>query len=70
MLNTRIKYNKPTNIEDIAKRTQGQYFTQYNQFKNNAFKEWAKESRILNSTILEPFAGSNNLIRMIQEIKL
>lgn len=70
MLNTRIRYNKPINIEDIAKRTQGQYFTQYNPFKNNAFKEWAKESRILNSTILEPFAGSNNLIRMIQEMKL
>jgi hypothetical protein len=52
------------------KRTQGQYFTQYNPFENDGFFEWADECNIKNQTILEPFAGANNLIAMLRNMKL
>jgi len=50
------------------KRTNGQYFTEYNPFKNDAFTEWAAKCNIKNNVVLEPFAGSNNLIIMLQEM--
>jgi hypothetical protein len=52
------------------KRLKGQYFTQYNPFKNNAFLNWAESCNLKNTIILEPFAGSNNLIRMLQKMKM
>ena len=51
-----------------SKRTQGQYFTQYNPFENDGFLEWADECDVKNQTILEPFAGANNLIDMLQKM--
>ena len=53
-----------------SKRTQGQYFTQYNPFDNEGFLEWAKECNLKEQTILEPFAGANNLINMLQDMGL
>ena len=50
------------------KRKNGQYFTQYNPFDNQAFQEWSNECHLTHNIILEPFAGSNNLIKMLQEI--
>ncbi len=52
------------------KRINGQYFTQYNPFDNQAFQEWSSESNLKDNIILEPFAGSNNLIKMLQEMGL
>ena len=52
------------------KRTNGQYFTQYNPFDNQAFQGWSNECNLKDNIILEPFAGSNNLIKMLQEMNL
>jgi hypothetical protein len=52
------------------KRRNGQYFTQYNPFDNKAFQEWSNECNLKDSLVLEPFAGSNNLIKMLQEMDL
>jgi hypothetical protein len=50
------------------KRTNGQYFTELNPFNHKGFKEWADECNIKNQNILEPFAGSNNLIEMLKQL--
>ena len=64
-------YNtKQINNIQNAKRTQGQYFTQYNPFENDGFLEWAEECNLKNQTILEPFAGANNLICMLKKMEL
>ena len=52
------------------KRTNGQYFTEYNPFDNAGFLQWAEECNLKHTTILEPFAGSNNLIEMLQDMGL
>lgn len=52
------------------KRTNGQYFTECNPFRNDGFIEWSNECNIGKNVILEPFAGSNNLISMLQEMHL
>jgi hypothetical protein len=52
------------------KRTNGQYFTQNNPFENSAFMEWSKACDSRNQIILEPFAGANNLIKMLKNMKL
>lgn len=52
------------------KRELGQYFTAYNPFQNEGFLTWAKECNLNKNTILEPFAGSNNLINMLQNMDL
>lgn len=52
------------------KRTNGQYFTQNNPFGNPAFMEWSKTCDSRNQIILEPFAGANNLIKMLKNMKL
>lgn len=53
-----------------TKRKLGQYFTTYNPFKNAGFLEWARECKLTQSTILEPFAGANNLINMLKNMNL
>lgn len=52
------------------KRELGQYFTKYNPFQNDGFLNWAKECNLNKVTILEPFAGANNLINMLQDMGL
>ena len=52
------------------KRELGQYFTTYNPFQNDGFLNWAKECDLNKTTILEPFAGANNLINMLQNMGL
>jgi hypothetical protein len=53
-----------------AKRVNGQYFTENNPFCSDGFLQWAEECDMQNHNILEPFAGSNNLIKMLQEMGL
>ena len=55
---------------DNSKRNHGQYFTHANPFDHDAFKQWAHEARLNHTTLLEPFAGSNNLINMLQALGL
>lgn len=52
------------------KRSLGQYFTTYNPFQNDGFKKWSLDCGLKSNIILEPFAGSNNLIHMLQEMDL
>lgn len=53
------------------KKELGQFYTNKNIFKNKVFVKWFKniplESR---KHILEPFAGKNGIIKMLQELKL
>ena len=52
------------------KRVKGQYFTEYNPFDNKGFIDWSNDCKLKDNIILEPFAGSNNLIKMLQEMNL
>lgn len=50
-------------------RQYGVFYTElFNPFKYKPFVAWAKEAALANSTVLEPFAGSNSIISMLQEI--
>ena len=49
------------------KRAKGQFFTQKNPFTLKPFQKWADTINIKTYEILEPFAGSNNLISMLQK---
>lgn len=51
----------------MYKKEKGQFFTEGNPFILDPFREWFK---LLpkNAKLLEPFAGSNNLIKMIDNI--
>ena len=53
-----------------SKRAHGRYFTSVNPFNHPAFLEWAESARITHKIILEPFAGTNNLIRYLLEMGL
>lgn len=50
------------------KRELGQFYTDYNPFKLKVFKKWFEDAlEKSDNTVLEPFAGSNNLIKMLLE---
>lgn len=51
------------------KRIHGQFYTQLNPFNLPGFKEWWALIPNPHSTLLEPFAGSNNIIHMLQQEK-
>lgn len=48
------------------KRQLGSYYTQQNPFEMRPFKEWAKLTNLDKYTVLEPFAGTNNIVHMLQ----
>ncbi len=50
------------------KRELGQYYTIGNPFSLNPFQKWAKESDMKNEVILEPFAGANNIIVLLNNL--
>lgn len=52
------------------KREQGRYFTELNPFRSGQFLAWAEKANLPHEEVLEPFAGSNNLIRMLEGIGL
>lgn len=63
-----------TNMELVAtkhmsdrKRQQGAYYTERSPFELRPFQDWAKSADLANNTILEPFAGANNLARMLRD---
>ncbi|MCL2040157.1 MAG: hypothetical protein FWG85_06985 [Bacteroidetes bacterium] len=63
-------YKEQEHLTLNNKRTQGQYFTKYNPFENEGFLEWAEKCNLKEQTILEPFAGANNLIDMLKKMEL
>jgi hypothetical protein len=55
----------------INKIQHGQFYTQGNCFKHKVFKDWLNSIPNLEGMkIIEPFAGSNNIIRLIDEAGL
>lgn len=50
-----------------SKKELGQYFTKVSPFDHELFYEWYEKVKDVD-TLLEPFAGSNNIIRMIEEL--
>ena len=53
-----------------AKRTHGRFYTSGNPFTLAPFREWADRAGLPDKRVLEPFAGSNGLIRMLRELSL
>jgi hypothetical protein len=50
------------------KRELGQYYTIGNPFSLKPFLDWAKKANLKNEIVLEPFAGANNIITLLQEL--
>lgn len=56
-------------MSEQNKRELGQYFTTENPFNNKLFEEWWELVGLSpDDKMLEPFAGSNNIVLMIKEI--
>ncbi|ABK78386.1 conserved hypothetical protein [Cenarchaeum symbiosum A] len=55
-------------ITGREKRSHGRYYTEQNPFKHKAFRSWARRVELEDQIVLEPFAGSNNLIHMLEEL--
>ena len=58
-------------VQKINKIKKGVFYTETNIFKNKIFEKWFK--RVIkksNNTVLEPFAGKNNIIKMLKENNL
>jgi len=53
-----------------TKRSQGQYFTKGNPFQLLPFQKWASQIKLSHQTVLEPFAGANDIIKNLQLLKL
>ena len=49
------------------KKTFGKYYTQGNPFILSPFKKWAEHIHLKEKKIVEPFAGSNNIIKLLQK---
>lgn len=57
----------PTDLE--SKRLRGQFFTTTNPFNTDPFHKWFKSIPAFNELVLlEPFAGANNIVGMIQDL--
>ena len=52
------------------KRSKGQYYTQGNPFTLNPFLEWSEQISLSSKIVLEPFAGSNNIVKSLQQTGL
>ncbi len=56
-------------MTDLLKRGKGQFFTRGNPFIFSLFNGWFREALMENpnTILLEPFAGSNSIIKLIEE---
>ena len=62
-----MKKQKAEHLPNFNTRSNGIYYTAlHNSFVYPGFTSWAKRHQIQREVILEPFAGSNNLIDMLQ----
>ena len=57
-----------TERDPSKKVEKGQFFTRSNPFTHELFKKWINMEGIRNEKILEPFAGANHIVKMIQDI--
>jgi hypothetical protein len=64
------KSKSVNNSKDDIKRKRGRIFTKNNPFKFDPFLFWLKQFDALSIVWLEPFAGSNNLIKMLMDMDL
>ena len=55
-------------MHDENKKRLGQFFTIKNPFLLKPFVDWMRKNDIKNEVVLEPFAGSNNLIEFLRKI--
>jgi hypothetical protein len=52
------------------KITHGQFYTKGNPFTNKVFKKWFNSiPDVSNKTFVEPYAGANNIIKLLKEAK-
>jgi len=49
-----------------TKRERGQFFTKVNSFGHPEFQAWARRAGLPNATVLEPFAGAGDILRMLE----
>lgn len=57
----------PTIADTAVKRQYGAYYTESNPFDLRPFQDWACSAELDRHTVLEPFAGANNIVRMLQD---
>lgn len=66
-----VRYDRRVSVlVSNHKRAHGQFFTVGNPFLFPAFKDWFQAIPVLstpNPTLLEPFAGTNNIVRLMRE---
>lgn len=63
------KHSKQYIGQHLPKRTNGVYYTTGNLFSLKPFLNWAKQIHLEENNILEPFAGANNIIKMLKNTK-
>ena len=56
-------------MSDI-KRSKGQYFTKGNPFDLKPFKKWLDKTNLSHETLLEPFAGANDIVNTLRSMGL
>lgn len=49
------------------KRQYGTYYTKQSPFELKPFKNWARDAGLDDCTVLEPFAGANDIVHMLQD---
>ncbi len=49
------------------KRQYGAYYTKQSPFELKPFKNWARSANLDDCTVLEPFAGANDIVHMLQD---
>lgn len=59
-----------SNIQHETKRQYGQFYTAGNPFLLAPFADWVERHALHNEHVLEPFAGANNIIMALQEVKM
>ena len=64
-----MKLNSPEHSAAL-KRARGRYFTAANLFDTPHFRQWAADAGLPRATLLEPFAGGGDIVRMLRELKL
>ena len=50
-----------------GKRQYGAYYTKQSPFELRPFKDWARSAGLGDCTVLEPFAGANDIVRMLRD---
>ena len=60
----------PSSEPELIKRREGRFYTAGDPFGHPAFLSWAEFACLSQQTVLEPFAGRNGLIRLLQRRNL